>query len=284
MRRLATGGLAAAALLFQLIPLFPHVPAAAQCESACSPVKAPDGIVAAAAAELLALANSARAAAGLFPLEHRGDIADVATGHSQAMAAAGEIFHNDAYFTSTMKTRLGISGAGENVAMAGSVAAAHQALMDSDLHRANIVNGSFRVAGFGVYRKNGALYVTEAFGVPKSGTFAQAAPAPRPAAAAPTAASPATAQKAAPKPTTTIARSPASAPPTTMAEPVPLPIVTMQTGPEPTGPSEMATETPVPSSNTATSTPAAAPAVVLLAAVTTMAAARLRRRIITAPR
>ena len=281
MKRLATGGLVVAAFLFPVLGLMPLNGATAQCDSSCaSPSRVPDGADAAAAAELLALANSVRAGSGLAPLEHRADIAEVATGHSQAMAAAGEIFHNDAYFSSNMKTRLGISAAGENVGMAGSVAAVHQALMDSPLHRANIVNGSFRVAGFGVYRKAGALYVTEAFGVPRAGTAARTAPAPRPAATAPaTSATPTTVRKAAPKPTTTAAPAPAPAPPTTAAPPpAASPTVTVPATPDPTVPDELAIETPRPSTNAGAATPgAAAPALLMLTGVSVAAMAGIRR-------
>lgn len=46
--------------------------------------------------------------------------------------------------------------AGENLAGAGSVAAAHTNLMNSPGHRANILSGSFREIGIGVV--SGGLY------------------------------------------------------------------------------------------------------------------------------
>lgn len=51
-----------------------------------------------------------------------------------------------------MMKQFGVSyrTAGENLAGAGSVEAAHKNLMNSSGHRANILNGNYRAAGIGI--------------------------------------------------------------------------------------------------------------------------------------
>jgi hypothetical protein len=175
----------------------------------------------AGAASLLVLVIGERASNGLPPLAPRSDVTDIAQGHSRRMAAQQAIFHNDDYFTSATRQRLGASALGENVAFAGTVADAHDELMHSAPHRANILDGRFTIAGFAVSRAaNGLVYVTEDFAAVK--TTAVVAPAPAPAAPPPAPRAvvvPVTAAPApAPVPTTT---APA---PTTSTTAMPAPI------------------------------------------------------------
>lgn len=165
-----------------------------------TPVNVPD-----AAQRLLDLANGERQRAGVGPLAMRGDIVSIALSHSETMAKAGDIFHSTSFFTSAVKRLLGASASGENVAYNGSIEDAHNRLMNSAGHRANILDGRFNTAGFAVVRvPDGRYFITE--------DFIQAAGAPR-AAAAPRPAAPVVSRKAAPAP----APKPAPAPPTTAA-------------------------------------------------------------------
>ena len=101
----------------------------------------------AAAARMLVLANEARAAAGLAALVSRDDVVSIARPHSADMAAAHDIWHNDAYFTSATRSRLNAKSLGENVAKNASPEAAHQAFMDSPGHREVGVQDVGPVAG-----------------------------------------------------------------------------------------------------------------------------------------
>jgi hypothetical protein len=167
----------------------------------------------AAAYHLLDLVNAERAGAGMAPMTMRGDIVAIALGHSQAMAAAGTIWHNANYLTNATRSALAAKAMGENVAMDMSVDHAHVALMNSPGHRANIMNPAFTVVGMAIVQDpRGALFITQDFIQPSGGT-PRPVPAPKatkaPAAPrAPKAPGPAAPKPAAPTtaaPTTTVA-------------------------------------------------------------------------------
>ncbi|HVF33049.1 MAG TPA: CAP domain-containing protein, partial [Acidimicrobiales bacterium] len=123
------------------------------------------------AAELLLLANADRALAGLPVLLARDDLTAHALEHSRRMAEAGDIWHDDAYFSAGSKARFRARTVGENVALNRSLADAHRRLMLSDGHRANLLNPRFSIVGFAVVRAaDGVGYVTQAFVEPLSGT------------------------------------------------------------------------------------------------------------------
>lgn len=147
---------------------------------------APSGptVDSAGAARLVELANAERRAAGVGELVVRADVASIALDHSRAMAADGNLRHNDAYFAPAMRQQLKAKMLGENVAMNPSVDDAHRRLMDSAGHRANLLDGRFSVVGVAVVRDaNGQLWITQDFVQP-----ATAAAAAAPAAGAPRAA------------------------------------------------------------------------------------------------
>jgi uncharacterized YkwD family protein len=119
--------------------------------------------------EMLRLVNDERAKAGLKPLESAPDLARVARMKSQDMVDNGYFSHQSPTYGSPfeMIRDNGISyrAAGENIAMNGSVLKAHQALMNSDGHRANILNPNFTHIGIGIVQNNGkaGIMVTQLF-------------------------------------------------------------------------------------------------------------------------
>ena len=185
---------------------------------------------ASSAQALFALANADRAQAGLPPLQWRDDIASIATGWSAQMADSGVLSHNDDYFSSSTRAMLGTSAEGENVASIGSVEAANYAFMQSDHHRANILDPRFNVGGFGAAQDSrGFWWYTEDFaqtsGAPAAAPVADDPPADPPAEAP--AADPAPAPEvtpvaaAAPVPTVVDTTAPPATDPTTTAAPAP---------------------------------------------------------------
>lgn len=140
-----------------------------------------------AARRLLDLVNGERAKAGLGLLNSRDDVVAIALAHSQRMVAAGNIFHNDDYFSATVQKLLNTKARGENVAQNSSVDDTHTRLMNSPGHRANILDPRFSVVGFAVVQaSDGRYYTTQDFLQPAGG-IAPVAPAPKPAAPRPAA-------------------------------------------------------------------------------------------------
>ncbi len=120
--------------------------------------------------QMVNLINEARKNAGLPALQVNSQLTSAARAKSNDMV-------NYNYFSHTSPTygdlggllrRFGItySAAGENLAMNsnGSVSAAHNSLMGSAGHRANILNIKFRYVGIGIHTKNdGSHYYTQLF-------------------------------------------------------------------------------------------------------------------------
>lgn len=114
-----------------------------------------------------ALVNQERAALGLRPLEADSSLVKVARVKAQDMVDNRYFDHNSPTYGSPfdMLKRFGISYsfAGENLAMAPSVASAHKALMESPGHRANILNGNFDRVGIGIVVTGGYRYCVQLF-------------------------------------------------------------------------------------------------------------------------
>lgn len=113
-------------------------------------------------ARMLDLLNAERAAAGLPLLALESWAQSAARGQSERMAAAMDLWHNMVY----MKTGRGAMGAtllGENVAMATTVEAAMNLLMNSDGHRRNILDSRFTHVGIGIARADGFVFATQDF-------------------------------------------------------------------------------------------------------------------------
>jgi uncharacterized protein YkwD len=131
-----------------------------------------------AVSRLLGLLNEERRQRGMALFALREDVSSQSRRHSEAMAAGGTIWHNDAYFTAANKKRLNAVLLGENVARNVDIDDAHRRLMNSPGHRANILDRRFSGIGLGVYRSStGSLYVTESFVQPVSPAPAPARPA-----------------------------------------------------------------------------------------------------------
>jgi uncharacterized protein YkwD len=119
--------------------------------------------------QLLEMANRDRARAGLRPLAEEDGLVRAARAHAAEMAAQKQLSHQFSGEPSLIQriaanSSLHLERVGENVAIAPTVEQAHEALMSSAPHRDNLLNPKFNVAGFGVYRSGGVLYVAQDFG------------------------------------------------------------------------------------------------------------------------
>ncbi len=105
-------------------------------------------------ARMLEMVNAERTAQGLRPLDHDPALAEVARAHSRDMLARGYFSHvsPDGQELSHRMRQAKVSYlvVGENLALAPTLAAAHQGLMNSPGHRANVLRPQFRRLGVGV--------------------------------------------------------------------------------------------------------------------------------------
>jgi uncharacterized protein YkwD/uncharacterized membrane protein required for colicin V production len=110
--------------------------------------------------EMLELVNRERTSRGLVPLEMDGELRLLARAHADDMFRRGYFAHDTPEGTDPFdrmrdaNIRFGL--AGENLALAPTVQIAHEGLMNSPGHRANILNGGFRKVGIGVL--DGGIY------------------------------------------------------------------------------------------------------------------------------
>lgn len=182
--------------------------------------------------------NSARAAAGLPGFAYASDLASVAQGQAQRMAADLHIFHNPNLGSEVEGWQM----AGENVGVGADAQAVHDAFMASPRHRDNILSSSFTEFGIGTtVGSDGRLYVAEVFRLPEAAP--EAAPAP--------------AQEPAPEPTSDPAVAPDAAP---IPDPTPVnddagPVSDPRPASEPVTPDTVPATRPAPSP-TIVSTPA----------------------------
>jgi len=128
---------------------------------------APAASLSAQEQQMVNLVNSERAKAGLKPLTVDTNLAKVARIKSQDMIDKGYFSHTSPTYGSPfdMMKSFGITyrTAGENLALNSSVQKAHTALMNSQGHRANILNSSFTHIGIGIASKGSSLYITQMF-------------------------------------------------------------------------------------------------------------------------
>ncbi|MCX5380723.1 sigma-70 family RNA polymerase sigma factor [Streptomyces sp. NBC_00091] len=130
-----------------------------------APAPAPAGV----AGQVIALANSERAAAGCGPLKEDAQLRGAAQGHSDDMARRDFFSHTnpDGADPGARTTAAGYrwSTYGENIAKGQQTA---QDVMDSWMkspgHRANILNCSFKDIGVGIHTGSGGPWWTQNFG------------------------------------------------------------------------------------------------------------------------
>ena len=116
---------------------------------------------------LLSAANQERAARNL-PLLHRDpQLARAAAQHAQAMAAHASISHQfpgePALARRAAGTGVAFSLISENVAEAPSAVQIHEMWMNSEGHRANLLDPAVDAVGIRVIARNGELYAVEDF-------------------------------------------------------------------------------------------------------------------------
>lgn len=112
--------------------------------------------------QILAMANQARVAAGTGPLTWDPALAAAARKHCLRMAAEGPLAHRYGGELD-LTERAGLAGAHfslieENVALAPTPAAIHQAWMTSPEHRSNLLNPQVDSVGIAVVAARGVLY------------------------------------------------------------------------------------------------------------------------------
>ncbi|WP_369175997.1 CAP domain-containing protein [Streptomyces mutabilis] len=120
-------------------------------------------------AQVLALVNEERAAAGCSPVTANDRLTRAADDYSDVMASSGVMSHTGPD-GSTMTTRVEAAGyqwstLGENIARGQADAASvMESWMNSPGHRANILNCSFEELGVGVHFGDGGPWWTQNFG------------------------------------------------------------------------------------------------------------------------
>jgi uncharacterized protein YkwD len=105
-------------------------------------------------ARMLEMVNAERAAQGIPPLAADPELAEVARAHSRDMFARGYFSHvnpdGQEPFDRMRQANVRFLAAGENLALAQTLPSAHQGLMNSPGHRANILRPQFGRVGIGV--------------------------------------------------------------------------------------------------------------------------------------
>jgi hypothetical protein len=111
--------------------------------------------------ELFLLINDARQEAGLEPLMADIGLIASARGHTSGMVEMGELFHSSSGELTSYASDWELLG--ENVGRGPRVEAIHQAFMESESHRANVL-GDFDRLGVGIARADdGTLFATVVF-------------------------------------------------------------------------------------------------------------------------
>jgi uncharacterized protein YkwD len=107
---------------------------------------------------MLELVNAERAREGLRPLVFNDELRDVARAHSVEMFEEGYFAHispnTGSPFDRMRRAGIRFIIAGENLAYAPNVQIAHEGLMNSPGHRANILRPEFGTIGIGVIRSD----------------------------------------------------------------------------------------------------------------------------------
>ena len=113
------------------------------------------------AAQSIKLTNDERLNRDVALLEGNSTLTAKAQAWAEALVAHGSLTHSNL----ADGTGPGWSALAENLAVAPSVDAAHQQLMNSAPHRANMLNGRYSQVGVGVATgDDGRVYVVQEFG------------------------------------------------------------------------------------------------------------------------
>ena len=108
--------------------------------------------------------NAERKAAGSAPLQVRSEMVSFARNHTADMIAADKIYHS----SDLAKATTGWTKLGENVGRGGSCDSLHQAFMNSDGHRKNLLDPVYTSVGVGgAQAADGRMYVTVVFAAHK---------------------------------------------------------------------------------------------------------------------
>ena len=126
---------------------------------------------------LTARLNGARSDQGLPSLATRSDLVAVARAQATRMADSGTLYHNPNLTTDVTNWRW----VGENVGYGPDVQTVHVAFMNSDAHRANILDTDYTEVGIGVVERGDRVWVAEVFRRPETVTASSSSSAPAPA-------------------------------------------------------------------------------------------------------
>lgn len=138
-------------------PYYPPSPAPAPAPTPAptpTPTPAPAPSIGVEEQKMLDLINAERSKAGVAPLKSDAKLMEVAKIKADDMVKNNYFSHTSPTYGSPfdMMKRFGITyqTAGENIAGNSSVEAAHNALMQSEGHRKNILNPNFNYIGIGI--------------------------------------------------------------------------------------------------------------------------------------
>jgi len=131
---------------------------------------------------LTARLNGARSDHGLPGLATRSDLVAVARAQATRMADSGTLYHNPNLTTDVANWRW----VGENVGYGPDVQTVHVAFMNSDAHRANILDTDFTEVGIGVVERGDRVWVAEVFRRPETVTTSSSGSSTRSSGASPT--------------------------------------------------------------------------------------------------
>jgi uncharacterized protein YkwD len=145
----------------------PQTPVVLVCAGASAPAPTA-GALEQSEAQMFALINQARAANGLAPFTLDPALVEVARRHSADMVARGFFAHINPDgldpFERMAAAGITYSSAAENIGWAGDATLAHNALMNSPVHRANLLNPQLGRIGVGIVRKDSLhIMVTQLF-------------------------------------------------------------------------------------------------------------------------
>ncbi|MGA2002428.1 MAG: CAP domain-containing protein [Terriglobales bacterium] len=116
---------------------------------------------------LLELANMRRSEAGAPPLRLEPALTDAARAHARLMVKRQQLSHHfddePTLMPRLLQTGLRLDHVGENVAFNSSAEKAFDALMESPLHRRNLLNPDYNSAGFAAFWSDRRLYVVQDF-------------------------------------------------------------------------------------------------------------------------